>query len=52
MAPWVSMGQRPKAMLAAWTISKTASSSTLGRPWPPNSGSAASEFQPWAAKAR
>ena len=32
---WVSMGQRPKAMLAACTISKTASSSALGRPWPP-----------------
>ena len=35
IAPWVSIGQRPKAMLAACTISKTASSSAFGRPWPP-----------------
>lgn len=52
MAPWVSMGQRPKAMLAAWTISNTASSIALERPWPPCSGSALSEFQPCSTKWR
>ncbi len=52
MAPWVSIGHRPKAMLAAWIISKTAISSALGRPWPPWSGSAARLFQPPAANWR
>ena len=52
MAPWVSIGQSPKAMLAACTISKTASSMAFDRPWPPCSGAAESEFQPSVTKAR
>ena len=50
MAASVSMGHRPKAMLAACTISKTASSSALGRPWPPCSGSADRPVQPPAGE--
>ena len=38
-------------ILAAWTISNTASASAFGRPCPPWSGSAASPFQPPWAKA-
>ena len=50
--PGSASGRGRKPMLAAWMISKTAISSALGRPWPPNSGSAARLFQPPAANCR
>ena len=51
LAPWVRIGQRPNAMLAACTISQTATASALGRPWPPKAGSAESPFGPLVAQA-
>jgi len=48
----LSIGQRPNAMLAACTISKTANSMAFERPWPPCAGSAESEFQPSVTNAR
>ncbi len=45
-APCVNIGHRPNAGFAAWTISATASSKALDRPWPPCRTSADSEVQP------
>ena len=46
IAPWPSKGQSAKAMLAAFQISVQAALRIAGRPRPPYSGAAASEFQP------
>ncbi len=46
MAPWVNIGQSEKAWLDAFHISLTAVNTTLGKPWPPNSGSQPRPFQP------
>ena len=50
MAPWVSMGQRAKAMLAECQISLTAKLSVLGRSCPPWSSATASDSQPPSMK--
>ena len=49
MAPLVSIGHSEKAMLADFHISMTAVASSLGRPWPPYSGSHGSAVQPDSA---
>jgi len=42
----VQQQDQAKAMLAACHISWTVAASSHGMPWPPNSGSNGSEFQP------
>ena len=45
-APWFSIGQSAKDMLADCHISCTAIASVQGSPWPPCSGSNGTLFQP------